>query len=427
MANNQLRNISQSAQEREIIKTAPDMVVYIEGLPFILNPYLKQSDSDLVTVNFNDYITAVQTSYTVDSLMPTGSVHLIVPNGLKHLFLAPGGNLIFQVMSSIRIYAKCYFFSKTGNTVFRRIFNGVIKSLEYTETQTGLEISIAIAGIMRLLEIVQMDLSPSLMTEGNFPSQVFRSNQAQMSLYEAIYESFDRAMDFGEFLKYALSQDSVKNSVHGGKDVGVALTQEYMVKWTLRLNDLRRDVRIFGGSGTKKLHDPVEESSKALTDAKKALATKKKADPAKDNPARPVKTADTVTANDKGNKLQLSMLKKYHFDMAVSGIEIAGGHLTPRLERIRQLIELAGLEGYQDIDGLIIVKPPLYNLDSTVLGPLPSNKMDPNDPLSDENLYEEANPYIINMAEVLSENFNEDESGIRKTSMTLTPAWSSPS
>ena len=406
-----IRNISQSSQEREIVKTAPDMVVYIEGLPFLINPYLKQKDSDLVAVNFNDYITSIQTSYSIDSMIPTGTINLSVPNGFKHLFMAPGGNTVFQVMASIRIYAKCYFFSERGNTVYRRIFNGLIKGLDFNENPMGLEIQLQIAGIMRLMEISQIETQPALVSNSSLRAQVFRSNQGNMSIYRAIYDSFDRALDFSEFLRTAFRETRVQDDVHAKGEMGKMLSQEYIVKWTLRLNDLRRDVRLFGAKEFKELRDPI-------TDAKSAEAERRKGDPATQTAAAPDKESATGIS-DEQNKLLLDLLKGYHFDMSIGGIQLFGSQLTSKLERIRHLIDIAGFEGYQDIDGLIIIKPPLYNLDCTVLG-------DNSESLLDENLNEATNPYIINMAEVLSESYNEDENSIRRTSMTLTPNWNNP-
>ena len=40
-----IRNIAQTAQEREINKTAPDIVVYLDGLPYLLNRFLSQSSA----------------------------------------------------------------------------------------------------------------------------------------------------------------------------------------------------------------------------------------------------------------------------------------------------------------------------------------------------------------------------------------------
>ena len=424
-----IRNIRQSHQEREIIKTAPDMVVYIDGLPFILNPYLSSSSKDMQAVNFNDYITAVSATYSVDSLVPSGSINLTVPNGFKHLFTAPGGETIFETMMSVRIYAKCYFFSQKGNTVFRRVFNGLIKSISFNETQTGLEISISIAGIGRLLEILQIEQKGSVLGTG--PSSNITplvSTMGNISLADAIYQSFERALNFEEFLTSSVLQ---KERVTGLKE-SEAIKQEYIARWGVRLQDLRRDVRIFG-TLQKTLTTPVTTKSQATgtqqgTDGATAnnppSENKKESEKVKDN-TKPLIESTSI----------LDAVRTYMPDFHMSGIPLTGGSLTTRLDKIRQLVDMAGMEGYQDIDGLIIIKPPLYNLDSTIIGDRStgvrtvkdeSGSERKVDELKDENLYEEANPFIVHMAEILSEQYSEDEGGIRTTSMVVAPNFASP-
>lgn len=428
---NKLRNIIQSSQEREVIKTAPDMVVYIEGLPFMENPFLKERDKDTVYVNFNDYITTISTNYTIDGLIPTGSISMSVPNGFKHLFLAPGGNTIFQVMSSIRIYAKCYFYSSSGNTVFRRIFNGLIKSVDLNETQTSLEISIQIAGICRLIEQIQMDMSSALQTRGSQPVTILKTNQGNLSVYDAIYDTFNRTLDFSEFIRYSFNEDRNQAAVGKGNPEQEALKEQYVVKWTQRLNDLKKEVRIFGAKEFKEIKEPI-------TDKDKSRGVEKTGDPQKTGkPNEPLKRPSVSQAESE--KL-MELLKNYHFDMSIGSVELFGAQLTPRIERLRLLTDIAGFECYQDIDGLIIVKPPLYNLDCTIMGEDSFGTTTITGPnsatvditslssdLSDENLYEGANPYIIHMAEILSEHYAEDEGAIRKTSIVLTPNFGNAS
>jgi hypothetical protein len=397
--NKQIRNIIQSVQEREIIKTAPDMVVYIDGLPFIINPYLKQDNKDFVAVNFNDYVTAISANYSLDNFIPTASINLSVPNGYKQLFMAPGGNTVIDVMSEVRIYAKSYFFSATGNTVYRRIFNGMIRAVDYNELQTGLEIAISCSGICHLLEIIQTSTRSALMSYSPAGDlTLFRSKDGdkEYSLYVAIYNSFCRELSFEEFIK-----NSIQENLPGKE----AIKKLYIDKWALRLDDLKKQVRIFG-TGYKQIKESLEK-----------IREKGQVDLKRQNQAS--KTTKTESTNVKENLFYIERLKNYTFDQAIGNINLIGDSIVPRIERIRQLVDLAGLEGYQDIDGSIIVKPPLYNLDCTVLG-------GDSKELSDENLYENANPFIINMAEVLSEAYQEDESGIRRTTMTLAPNFGNP-
>ena len=408
-----VRNIVQSAQEREIVKTAPDMVVYIDGLPFVLNPFLATSKKDLQAVNFNDYVTTVSTSYSIDSMIPTGNITLSIPNGLKHLFMAPGGELVFETMMSVRIYAKCYFFSKKGNTVFRRIFNGLIRAISVSETQTSMEIGLSLAGIMRLLEILQIETKPSVAGSPSLSAVVEKSTQGKLDLYTAIYETIQRPLDFSEFVKHSLLQQQVQDTKQAG-----AIQQEYVARWTTRLQDLRRDVRIFGGRvkgiGEAKTQSTPQKQVKGAGE-----------DPATKDSPLPPKNSESTESTENSEFIQKT--RDYMFDFSVSGIPLLGGSLVTRLDRVRQLTDIAGLECYQDIDGLFIVKPPLYNLDCTMMGEESAKtSSSAKDELTDENLYEGANPYIVHMAEVLSENYSEDEGGLRATSIVIAPNFANP-
>lgn len=408
-SSSKIRNIIQTTQERDIIKTAPDMVVYIDSLPWINNPYLSNGNSSIVPVNFNDYIMAINTSYSIDSFIPSGTITLNVPNGSKHLFMAPGGNTIIDLMSMIRIYAKSYFFASDGSTVFRRIFNGVIKSVDMNENATGMDITIGIVGICRLLEITQVELNKSLLSNSSSSITVFRSNQASMSPYAALYDTFARNLEFSEFLNSSFLQSSIKSL----KD-SVAIKEEYCSKWARMLTDVRRDVRLFGISDNKAITDSITKVSNYLhsVDPKKRGATQNV-------------WKDLLSEMAKENAQIISYMRQYHFDMAIGGIKLFGSQLTPRIERIKYLVELMGFEGYQDVDGLIIIKPPLYNLDCTLVSngsETPSQLSS----LSDENISQTNNPFIINMSEILSETYNEDETAIRRTSMTIAPNFGSP-
>ena len=407
-----IRNIVQSAQEREIVKTAPDMVVYIDSLPFINNPYLSQGSTNMVAVNFNDYVTSISTSYSIDSFMPSGAINLSVPNGSKQLFMAPGGNTIIDIMSAVRIYAKSYFFAADGNTIFRRIFNGLIKSVGLNETPTSLEITIGIVGICRLLEMTQIELSKALISDSSSLVTVFRTNQAYLNVYGALYDTFHRDVDFSEFLQEAFQQTFMEDD----RDK-LVIQNEYASKWAARLQDLCRDVRLFGwSSNNKSISSPVTTG---------ATAAQQNSVIASQSGAAPTPLI-SQTEMSKENAAIIGLLNEYSFDMAISGIKLFGNQLVSRLERVRYLVEIMGFEGYQDVDGLIIIKPPLYNLDCTIISNSTTTAAQTGN-VSGENLSPATNPYVINMAEILSEDYLEDESAIRKTSMSISLNFADPS
>lgn len=151
------RNIQQSNQYRDVIKQASDIIVYIDGKNYLVNPYLNAQGSgptptsatDIgVVVPINDYVQSWSSSYDIDSMIPSGNMTLSVPIQDDHLFRAPGGNNILKTMSEIRVFAKGYYFSpEGGNTMYRQIFKGFISSVNYSVTGKITTIAISCSGV----------------------------------------------------------------------------------------------------------------------------------------------------------------------------------------------------------------------------------------------------------------------------------------
>jgi hypothetical protein len=121
------------------------------------------------------------------------------------------------------------------------------------------------------------------------------------------------------------------------------------------------------------------------------------------------------------------LIRGYTPDFKVGTIQLVNGRPTSRLERIRHILTTIGFEGFQDINGEIIFKAPLYNLDVTNLGDAPSVDPTigpPKPPSQADNIFEENNPFVVFLPEIESESENEDESAIRCTRMSVQGNWS---
>ena len=99
--------------------------------------------------------------------------------------------------------------------------------------------------------------------------------------------------------------------------------------------------------------------------------------------------------------------------------------ISNRLDVIREVVKQIDFEAYQDLDGKIIVKPPLYNLDVVNLGP--RTAMTTNLTNDSKNsltnpataIYPSNNPFVIPLAEILTEQESEDQAAIRRTRTTV--------
>src|SRR5271168_3634396 len=240
-----IRNISQTVQEREIIKTAPDIVVFIEGLPYLLNPFVNdpKSGNQTTYVNFNDHVTSFSASYDTDTMVPNCTVQLQVPNYQKYLYQMPGGNNLIQTMAQIQVYAKSYYMAATGDTVYRRVFKGVTSNIAYNDNGKTLEISVQCQGIMHLLERMNTNIHPSVNTSHHTGVQqtIWQSKYGTGNCFEVLAAVFldvfrSDMFQFGSLQNLNFNKDPFSQAVQRG----------YMAKWQSILWNMAGDVHIFG-------------------------------------------------------------------------------------------------------------------------------------------------------------------------------------
>ena len=377
---NTIRNIAQTVQEREIVKTCPDVVVYVEGKPYLVNPFVNlsspqnQTDGQTTAVPFNDYIDSFSVSYQVDNLVPSASFSLSVPAARKYLFQAPGGNNILEPMMQVQVFAKGYFPAQNGNTLYYRVFKGLITSVSYTDTGTALQVAVSCKGTMHFLDLMYVDLQTSLITNSPTPVVPYNSNQYLMSPYQMLADIFTRSVTFEGFQLTSIQQDSLKAGTSDWKD---SVQAQFISRWQTILTNVTRDVRIlgYGYQDITGLHGDQAQTGELYdtftaepTDAVGQMAYNMRAST---NSRVPQKSL-IAQASDKD--LYIDIMRTYLPDFQVAAVQQLGGKTVPRSERIRFIANLIGYEGYQDLDGAIIFKPPFYNLDVTNLGTDPGTQ-----------------------------------------------------
>lgn len=380
-----IRNISQTAMERDIVKTAPDMVVYINDLPIVFNPYIGDSG---VSVNFNDFITNISGTADCDALIPSANITMSVPNHYNYLFLVPGGNKILSTMSTIKMFSKGYYFDENGDSIYHRVFYGVIDSIGYTYTGTTLQITINCKGIMRLFELIQTNVNPSTMNFGVMKTgtqlTAFRTKDYDKSALAIIYKNIFRDL-VPEEIAAALNETTVQRAGSSVKTLDTRIKNEDLVemiqtrfinRWSPVLSEIKKATRIFG------FDYEIENKLKTKTELKDLVEQQK--------------YIESTFKN------QVDSVAKYLPDYAIGNITLLQSRITSKLERISSMASVTGYEAYQDLNGNIIFKPPLYNLDVT-----------------QSKLEESKNPFIINLDEVIDETEQEDEQGIRVTRVTV--------
>src|SRR5579863_4169953 len=442
-----IRNISQTAQEREIIKLAPDLVVYFEGLPYMVNYFINDptTKNNYTIVPHNDYVTTFNAGYDTDLLVPSASIQLQVPNNQKHLFQMPGGNNLIQTMMQVQVFAKGYYFGNDGSTLLRRVFKGIVSHISYNDDGKMFQIQVQCYGTLHLMELMQVDLAPAVISNSLKEIVPFKTQLALNNPYMMLLDMFVRAISTEGFYV---------NSIEGGKisDPTDAFHQSvvdgYMAKWQQILNGLRLDVHIYGL--TYKDNPSTTGNTQASPVANQMDLNTLGAQLDRYNAlteAQQVAQFAVVPPSDGSSANAYPAIRQYLPDMEISTIQLLNGKIINRLDEIRQISRMILYEAYQDVDGKIIFKPPLYNLDVTNVGtetdtiasasagsagssPQPSGSgTTPNNPATNPRqnpiteLTTANNPFIINLSEIITEGETEDQAAIKTTRMTVQGNW----
>lgn len=414
-----IRNLNQTVQERELIKTCPDLIIYLDGKTYLLNPYITNTaaNQSYTFVSFNDYIQNFSASYDVDNLIPSCNFTLQVPNFSKYLFQAPGGNNLIDSMMEVQVFAKGYYPSNNGNTVYYRIFKGITSHIANTDNGIFLEISVQCLGVLHLLEHMYVDLNPALISNSERNVTAMGSNQFNMNPYEILADTFLHGITFEGFELNVIGQSKITNNPNDPNSYWVkAVEAGFCEKWQSILVNIRNEVHITGYRPGSVLPLDINGITKELEDSKGSGDPRLQA--ARLAPA-PLKAQNSFNSD-----YYVDVIKGYLPDMSVGSIQLTNGRIVTRLERIRTIVQLIGYEGYQDLDGTIIFKPPLYNLDVTNIGksvsPIASTT-GAKKPTSLVSITDNTNPFVVHLSEIETESESEDQQAIRATRMTIQP------
>jgi hypothetical protein len=401
MSTKQIRNIIQTVQDREVIKLAPDLVVYIDGYPYLVNNYVSSTPT---IVSFNDYVTSFSAAYDTDQFTPSCSITLVVPNSMKYLFQAPGGNYLLKTFSQLQVFVKGYYLSSRGNSVYRRVFKGALDTITYNDNGKTLDISITGQGIMRFLELMQVDLSPAIQTNSDSAAVPLVSKLYNLNPYEQIKAFFSENDLLQGFQTAGTVQGQNINLLKNSPFMS-AVNSGYVAKWQGILQDLDREVHLFYPA-------PPNTPNPNITLKNDPHSTTQGGP----NSASQFKKYGTSLESDYANNIYFSQMRMFTPDFVFSPFSLLTGRIVSRVESLRFIIDRIGLEGYQDVNGTIIVKPPLYNLDPTFLtdgAPL----IAPKDPYTD--IFDSTNPFIVYLSEIISEVETEDEKAVTRTRMMI--------
>ena len=402
-----IRNLVQSAQEREIIKTAPDLVVYLDGLPYLKNVFLSANPSNPVIVNFNDYITSFNANYDVDNMIPTGSITMTVPAHERHLFQVPGGTNIIQTMMQVQVYAKGYYFASNGNTLYRRVFKGLTSHITHSDDGKTLTITVQIQGILRLFELMQIELNPAIQSSSPqhvtpFHSVIWNMNPYAQMAFTFLYPSLTDGFYVNSITQPPIQSDPYFN----------ALTDGFVAKFQSLLFDICQDSHIYGLQN---------KDIQSVITYVNSIAQRSPNKGTKGWSLLSVENAWYSQTKDSNYQdiVNVNKIRDYQADHGLGTIQLINGRTVSRAELLRTITSLVNFECFQDIDGQIIIKPPLYNLDVTNMSTSSSasqtySQQNPTTDINNTN-----NPFVVHLSEIKSEQETEDEKAVRATCMAI--------
>lgn len=391
MSETQIRNIVQTHQERPIVKMAPDLVVYIDGLPYLINDYIGESGT---LVNFNDFVASSSGAADIDTFIPACTVNISVPGDMKHLFQAPAGHRVLRAMSEIKIFSKGYYLSAEGNSVYHRVFWGVISNVNHSDNRKTLEITLSCKGILYLFDLMQINVSPSVQNaqQNGISATAMVSRDSSLTPFGIILKTFTSPLNSNVIDQEAITGNGT--GYGGGKEnEALAFQRTYAAKWSTHLLDIHKSVRLFS---SKVSLDPQDRRDRPSSEATKASA-RSESEVGKSVEMYPEHAVVDQIADS-------ALLEQFTPDWRVGNVTLQQSVIVSRLARTKEMVDLMGWEGYQDIDGSIIIKPPLYNLDC----------MD-----TDANI--DRNPFVIRPHDLVdgAETETEDEGQVRLTRMTV--------
>jgi len=443
-----IHNISQTVQEREIIKTAPDLLVYFEGFPYLINYFIGDPDTNnpYTVVGFNDYVTAFSAGYDTENLVPSASIQINVPNHAKHLFQMPGGNNLIQTMMQVQVFAKGYYFGNDGSTLLRRVFKGMVSHISVTDDGKMLAIQVQCNGTLHMLELMQVELAPAAISNSPMGMVPTKTNLAYCNPYLMIIDMFIRRLSTEGFYVHTVNQNSpgfgplIKDPTDAYHD---AVVQGYAPKWQQILENIQKDVHLYGVI----YKDAGVTNTLALTNISDVQGTQDQNKRSASDNKYPTDSEAaqlahfSLSAGIGGSNTPFPAIRQYLPDMEIASVQLLNSKIVNRLDEVRQVVHTLLYEGYQDVDGKIIFKPPLYNLDVTNIGtstnttpaassgsagntiPNSGTKATPSVGVNPTNSITEINatnnPFVFYLSEIINEQETEDQAAVRTTRMTV--------
>lgn len=392
---------------RKVVSWTPDAIVRINGETTVNG--CRECNN---VIDFQAFITSANVSAALDSL--SGDINLSIP---KHYgdSIFKDGAFMFNLGAEVHIYYRGYFvtdnlsdtnaqpladntenfdLSRVEMRPYYPVFHGVVTGITYNYGGGFYSASLSLGSLLTFWEHQKINTQAAYLaaspTESRGSVRLDGHVYTDMTPHQIIYDLYRDSAGAAEGLSFAWSsKDNIRSKSASGEDM-YSLSLRY---WEKRFAQGLYDLRMYGVNG--RLYSATEQAFLSNIYKGKAQDTEiLSVVKASLNPSQNSKNSKLfaraaavglVAKTESGNTTRnaglqqlaqasekdtigvvASELKAFITDLGAFGnISLFDTSYESKKDIAQKVAEAVGYEFYQDLDGDLVFKPPMYNLDTS--------------------------------------------------------------
>jgi hypothetical protein len=299
-------------------------------------------------INYNDYITSINTEGSVDSPPGSASITMMVPDNDVNDFFSDGQFLVIPMME-VEIYMKGYYLVG-GMPQYYRTFWGLVSNVTKAWSNGTTTITISCKDILRWWELTNITVNPAY-TESFGSSaggyQLFQNQFAGQNPYTVIIQLARDAM--GDFLLTTGSLTSFRPERGAEAPVIASYAKDLMAYWQLKFSNISSSLVLYGASGNAYSFSAVDSTTSPNVIADSIF---------KEEYMRLKQNATSQLLFSSPKEIAAAKVEVPR----AGEVEFFQAETQSKMTLALQARDQMGYEFYCDTTGDIIFKPPFYNL-----------------------------------------------------------------
>lgn len=387
---------------RGLVQHTPDCLVYLNG-----DTTIAGCSSCNRRINFNRYITSVSVDASTDSGGHSASISMSVPRHAGDTLFAEGNNKL-RVGLEVHVYMRGYFPTQgLYDTVvagfsardlptypYYHVFHGVVTNVDHDYSGGFYTVSVTCGSMLHFWNYIDITTNGSVFGARPNNSQVRLNLQGHnfngMSPFSIIYYLYRNDTGAAAGVGYALSQETNLDAV--SEVSGDSLYSMVARYWEARFGSRMYGLRMHGASGQlftasqqaflSRLSSSEIESILTGSILTQGSEQQQPRDPFVRSAAEQlgflrrnsfgelVPSLDLLQQDiedeEGGLGINVAALQAFVQDIGAFGdVNLFESTYQSKLDIANEVCRVTGFEFYQDVDGDLVFKPPLYNLDTT--------------------------------------------------------------